>query len=173
MFRVPIVISRVIQVEKVGTKAVGRKVIVFKEDIKMSKAIQGLQRIYLNGKLQSEGQAVALELLHHPPKIYLIVLPTSSEKSVAAMTDQQTVIIAVPLSALIDDVISRASANEPNCEQWIDHLSGHKLCQLIVVSADRAVSRKFLFYAQQLLRHQQLAYMFFDESYVAFTDISY
>jgi hypothetical protein len=42
-----------------------------------------LQRIYgPNGKPQSEEQASALQLVHHPPKTSIIVLPTSSGKSV-------------------------------------------------------------------------------------------
>jgi hypothetical protein len=41
------------------------------------KALAGLRRIYgPTAKPQSEGQAAALELVHHPPRTSVIVLPT-------------------------------------------------------------------------------------------------
>ena len=59
------------------------------------------------------------------------------------------------------------------CEEWLDDKSGHELQQLIVVSADRAVSGQFLHYAKGLELQGQLAAVFFDECHVAFTDTSY
>jgi hypothetical protein len=105
---------------------------------------------------------VALQLVHHPsPTVPLVVvLPTSSGKSalffsVAAMTNQQTVIVVVPFAALVDDIIVRGQVQ---CEEWKDERSGHELQQLIVVGADRAVQGEFLHYAQGLALSQQLCY---------------
>jgi hypothetical protein len=42
-----------------------------------------------------------------------------------------------------------------------------------VVSADQAVQGEFLYYAKGLELEGQLAHVFFDEVYIAFTDISY
>jgi superfamily II DNA helicase RecQ len=145
-------------------------------------ALVGLQRIYHDpqAKPRSEGQASALQLVHHPSKTQplVIVLPTSSGKSalffsVAAMTQQQTVIVVVPFAALVDDIIERGQAAGLHCEEWINEKSGHELQQLIVVSADRAVNGEFLHYAKGLELEGQLAHVFFDEVHVAFTDTSY
>jgi superfamily II DNA helicase RecQ len=143
------------------------------------KALIGLQRIYgPTAQPRSEGQAAALELVHDPPKTCIIVLPTSSGKSVlffsvAAMTVQQTVVVVVPFAALVDDVVDRARKGGLQCEEWLDETFDHKLQQLVVVSADRAVSEGFLHYAKGLELHGQLAHVFFDECHVAFTDTSY
>jgi superfamily II DNA helicase RecQ len=145
-------------------------------------ALVRLQRIYHNpqAKPRSEGQASALQLVHHPSKTQplVIVLPTSSGKSalffsVAAMTQQQTVIVVVPFAALVDDIIERGQAAGLDCEEWTGEKSGHELQQLIVVSADRAVQGEFLHYAKRLELEGQLAHVFFDEVHVAFTDTSY
>ena len=142
----------------------------------------GLQRIYhdRHARPRTEGQAAALELVHHPSPTQplVIVLPTSSGKSalffsVAAMTRQQTVVVVVPFAALVDDIISRGEAAGLDCEEWVDVQSGHELQQLIVVSADRAVQGEFLHYAKGLELGGQLAHVFFDEIHVAFTDTSY
>jgi superfamily II DNA helicase RecQ len=144
-----------------------------------SKALIGLQCIYgPTAQPRSEGQAAALELVHNPPKTCIIVLPTSSGKSVlffsvAAMTVQQTVIVVVPFAALVDDIVDRAEKGGLKCEEWLDETSGHELQQLIVVSADRAVSGGFLHYAKGLELQGQLAVVFFDECHVAYTDTSY
>jgi hypothetical protein len=108
----------------------------------------------------------------------VIVLPTSSGKSalffsVAAMTNQQTVIVVVPFAALVDDIVVRGQAAGLQCEEWRDEKSGYELQQLIVVSADQAVQGKFMQYAQGLALSGQLAHVFFDECHVAFTDTSY
>ena len=42
-----------------------------------------------------------------------------------------------------------------------------------MVSADRAVQGEFLYYAKGLELEGQLAYVFFDEVYVVFTDTLY
>ncbi|KAK6591540.1 hypothetical protein H4I96_12312 [Botrytis cinerea] len=145
-------------------------------------ALVGLQRIYHDpqAKPRSEGQASALQLVHHPSTTQplVIVLPTSSGKSalffsVAAMTEQQTVVVVVPFAALVDDIIERGRAAGLDCTEWIDETSGHELSQLIVVSADRAVQGPFLHYAKGLELGGQLAHVFFDEVHVAFTDTSY
>jgi superfamily II DNA helicase RecQ len=145
-------------------------------------ALVGLQRIYHDpqAKPRSEGQASALQLVHHPSQTQplVIVLPTSSGKSalffsVAAMTQQQTVIVVVPFAALVDDIIERGQTAGLHCEEWIGEKSGHELQQLIVVSADRAVQGEFLHYAKGLELEGQLAHVFFDEVHVAFTDTSY
>jgi superfamily II DNA or RNA helicase len=148
----------------------------------MQRALTGLQRIYhdVNAKPRSEGQASALELVHGPsPTVPLIiVLPTSSGKSVlffsvAAMTVQQTVIIVVPFTELVNDIVIRGQAAGLQCEQWLDERSGKELPQLMVVSADRAMKGEFLHYAKGLELSGHLAHVFFDECHVAFTDTSY
>jgi hypothetical protein len=45
----------------------------------------------------------------------------------------------VLFAALVDDIIKRGQAAGLDYEEWISEKSGHKLQQLIVVSADRAV----------------------------------
>jgi hypothetical protein len=141
------------------------------------KAMAGLKRIGFT-KPQSEGQAAALELVHQPPATSIIVLPTSSGKSalffsVAAMAEQQTVIVVVPFAALVDDMVDRGQKAGLTCEEWLGPHSCGEMQQLVVVSADRAVTGEFRHYAKGLELHGQLAHMFFDESHVAFTDTSY
>jgi len=141
------------------------------------KAMAGLKRIGFT-KPQSEGQAAALELVHKPPTTSIIVLPTSSGKSalffsVAAMTEQQTVIVVVPFAALVDDMVDRGQKAGLTCEEWLEPYSCGEMQQLVVVSADRAVTGEFRYYAKGLELHRQLAHMFFNENYVAFTDTSY
>ena len=151
-----------------------------REGVQISqKALDGLRCIYgLEAQPRSEGQAAALQLIHNPPKTSIIVLPTGSGKSVlffsvAAMTTQQTVIVVVPFATLVDDIVNRAREGGLRCEEWKDEKSINGLPQLIVVSADKAVSGGFLQYAKGLDLSRQLAHVFFDECHVAFTDTSY
>jgi superfamily II DNA helicase RecQ len=154
-----------------------------RERIKVTdKALAGLQRIYydLNAKPRSEGQAAVLQLVYNlsPNVLLIIVLPTSSSKlvlffSVAAMTSQQTVIVVVLFAVLVDNIIVRGQTAGLQCEEWRNKKSGYELQQLIVVSADQAVSGDFLHYAKGLELSRQLAYVFFNECHVAFTDTSY
>jgi hypothetical protein len=140
-----------------------------------------LQRIYGPGsKPQSEEQASALRFVHDPPKTSIIVLPTSSGKSVlffsvAAMVVQQTVVVVVPFHALVDDLIGRGCSHGLSTEEWTGPDSCHEDRQLVIVSADRAVDARlgFLHWARGLGLNGQLAHMFFDEGHVAFTDRSY
>lgn len=149
------------------------------QNIAHKKAMEGLRLIFgPTAQPQSEGQAAALELVHNPPRTSIIVLPTSSGKSVlfltvAAMVQQQTVIVVVPYAALVDDIIDRGRQAGLNCEEWLDQSSGGEMQQLVVVSADRAVGEGFGHYAKGLEINRQLAHMFFDEAHVAFTDTSY
>jgi hypothetical protein len=55
----------------------------------------------------------------------------------------------------------------------LDKTSGHELQQLIVVSADQAMSKGFLHYAKGLELQGQLAVVFFDKCHVVYTDTSY
>ena len=108
----------------------------------------------------------------------IIVLGTGSGKSilffsVAAMASQQTVIVVVPFAALVDDLIRRARACQLTCEEWQWQREWVLLPQLLIVSADRAVEGDFLHYAKGLELSKQLAYVFFDECYIAVTDTSY
>lgn len=119
-----------------------------------SKAISGLQRIFgPSAQFQSEGQARAMELVHSPPRTSIIVLPTSSGKSVlffsvAAMAVQQAVIVVVPFVALVDNIVSRAQEHGLNCEEWKDSGSGHEERQLVVVSACWDPSRSVIAFIQ-------------------------
>ncbi|OAF54167.1 hypothetical protein VC83_09522 [Pseudogymnoascus destructans] len=146
-----------------------------------AKALDGLRRIYgPQAQPRSEGQAAALQLVHQPPVTSIIVLPTSSGKSVlffsvAAMAVDQTVIVVVPFTALVEDIVARGQAAGLHCKEWSysNHYSSQELVQLLVVSADQAVSGQFLHEAKGYELNGQLAHMFFDECHVAFTDTSY
>jgi hypothetical protein len=81
--------------------------------------------------------------------------------------------VVVPFIALVNDIIKRRQAARLDYKEWIGKKSGHELQQLIVVSANRAVMGEFLHYAKGLELEGQLAYVFFDEVYVTFIDISY
>lgn len=89
------------------------------------------------------------------------------------MTTQQTVIVVVPFSTLVDDIVVRGQAAGLQCKEWRDETCSRELQQLIIVSADRAVEGEFLHYAKGLELSGQLAHVFFDECHVAFTDTSY
>lgn len=141
------------------------------------KAMAGLIKIGFT-KPQSEGQAAALELVHRPLPTSIIVLPTSSGKStlffsVAVMAEQQTVIVIVLFAALVDDMVDCGQKAGLTCEEWLGPDSCGEMQQLVVVSADRAMTGEFRHYAKGLELQGQLAYMFFDEGHIAFTDISY
>ena len=47
------------------------------------------------------------------------------------------------------------------------------MLQLVVISADQAVSKEFLYYAKRLKLDRQLAYVFLDKCYIAITDTLY
>ena len=143
-------------------------------------ALLGLQRI-LGPKAtpKSEGQAAALELVHNPNrKSNIIVLPTSAGKSalffsLAAMSVHKSVIVVVPFAQLVADMVQRALDCGLSCIEWRDENSSQEMEQLVVVSADRAVSSEFLNYAQGLVQGRALAHLFLDECHVAITDTSY
>jgi superfamily II DNA helicase RecQ len=83
-------------------------------------------------KPQSKGQAAALELVYQPLATSIIVLPTSSSKSalffsVAAMAEQQTVIIVIPFTALVDDIVDRGQKAGLTCEEWLGPQSCGKI----------------------------------------------
>lgn len=146
-----------------------------------AKALDGLRQMYgPQAQPRSEGQAAALQLVHEPPATSIIVLPTSSGKSVlffsvAAMAVDQTVVVVVPFTALVEDIVARGQAAGLQCREWSysNHYSSQELAQLLVVSADEAVSGQFLHEAKGYELRGQLAHMFFDECHVAFTDTSY
>lgn len=160
-----------------GKKIKAEKGVKQEHSAAFCKAMAGLKKIGFS-KPQSEGQAAALELVHQPPATSIIVLPTSSGKSalffsVAAMAEQQTVIVVVPFAALVDDMVDRGQKAGLTCEEWLGPQSCGEIQQLVIVSADRAVTGEFGHYAKGLELHGQLAHMFFDEVHVAFTDTSY
>jgi hypothetical protein len=89
------------------------------------------------------------------------------------MAEQQTVIVVVPFAVLVDDMVDCGQKAGLAYEEWLGPDSYNEMQQLVVISADRAVIREFRYYAKGLELNKQLAYMFFDKSHVAFTDISY
>jgi len=91
----------------------------------------------------------------------------------AAMAEQQTVIVVVPFAVLVDDMIDRCQKAGLTCEEWLRPDSCGEMQQLVVVSADQAVNGEFRHYTKGLELHRQLAHMFFDESHVVFTNTSY
>ena len=106
------------------------------------------------------------------------MLPTSSSKlalffSVAAIAIQQTVIVVVPFAALVNNIIVQGQAAGLQSKEWRDDKSGYELQQFIVVSVDQAVQGEFLHYAKAWELSKQLAQVFFNKCYVAFTDTSY
>ena len=146
------------------------------------RAKKGLEKIYgVDAKPQSEGQATALELVHRaaaPDATTIIVLPTGSGKtalffSVAALVVRQAVVVVVPFAALVDDIVARAWASGLSCQEWQGKESLVTTPQLIVVSADKAVTSDFLHHAKGLELDGQLAHIFLDECHVAITDTSY
>jgi superfamily II DNA helicase RecQ len=73
-------------------------------------------------KPQSKGQATVLELVHQPLATSIIVLPTNSGKSVlffsvAAIAEQQTVIVVVPFAVLVDNIVDRGQKAGLACEE--------------------------------------------------------
>ena len=110
--------------ERTGT--ISRKISI------ASQVQTGLERFYGPGaQPRSEGQASALELVYQAQnnQTLIIVLPTSSGKSVlfysvAALVFQQTVIVVVPFTALVADIIIRGQAGKLDCQEWLDETSG-------------------------------------------------
>jgi superfamily II DNA helicase RecQ len=152
-----------------------------REKLKVSKAMQGLQEVLgPSAQPRSKGQAHALELVHTATTILpqIIVLGTGSGKSllffsVAALVSCQTVIVVVPFTALVDDLVARARKHQLTCEEWQWQQQWTLLPQLLIVSADRAINGDFLHFAKGLELNKQLAHVFFDECHVAVTDTSY
>jgi ATP-dependent DNA helicase RecQ len=70
-------------------------------------------------------------------------------------------------------ILARGKAAGLDVAEWLDERSVLGVCQLVVVSADRAVQGEFLHYAKGLQLRHQLAHVFFDECHVAFTNTSY
>jgi superfamily II DNA or RNA helicase len=164
-------------VPQLGKKIKAEKGVKQEHNTAFRKAMAGLKKIGFT-KPQSEGQAAALELVHQPPATSIIVLPTSSGKSalffsVVAMAEQQTVIVVVLFAVLVDDMVDRSQKVGLACEEWLGPDSCSEMQQLVVVSADRAVTREFRHYAKGLELNKQLAHMFFDKSHVTFTDVLY
>ena len=149
--------------------------------LNLSPAAEGLQKILgPDAQPRSEGQRHALELVHTATATQpqTIVLGTGSGKSllffsVAAMVLHQTVIVVVPFTALVHDLVQRGRGHGLHCEEWQWQRSWTILPQLLIISADRVVEGDFLHFAKGLELNQQLAHVFFDECHVAVTDTSY
>lgn len=79
----------------------------------VDKVARGLHAIYgPDAVAKSPEQAAALAFIHTAPRTSIVVLPTGSGKSglffsVAAMAIEQTVVVVVPFSALVDDIVQR------------------------------------------------------------------
>jgi superfamily II DNA helicase RecQ len=73
----------------------------------------GLQAIYGPDAIaRSQEQAAALAFIHLAPRTSIVVLPTGSGKlvlffSVAAVAIDQTVVVVVLFSVLVDDIVER------------------------------------------------------------------
>jgi superfamily II DNA helicase RecQ len=93
--------------------------------------------------------------------------------SITAIAVQQTVIVVVPFAALVDDIIQRRQQTKIHCEEWQDEHSKQELQQLIIVSANRAISGAFLQFVRRIQQQRQLVHMFFNKCHVAMTDTSY
>jgi superfamily II DNA helicase RecQ len=146
------------------------------------RALTGLRRIFgPDARARSDAQAEALVFIHQSPhknNTKIIVLPTSSGKSalffsLAAMATNQIVIVVVPFTALVKDLLKRGRGCGLHCEEWQGPGSVPSLPPLLIISADRAVDTEFLHFAKGLELNQQLAHIFFDECHVAFTDTLY
>jgi hypothetical protein len=79
----------------------------------------------------------------------------------------------VPFAALVNNIVNQAKKGGLKCKEWLDKKSGYELQQLIVVSTNQAISRGFLHYAKGLELQGQLAVVFFNKCYVAYTNTSY
>ncbi|KAK7582804.1 hypothetical protein V3481_012103 [Fusarium oxysporum f. sp. vasinfectum] len=111
------------------------------------------------------------------------VLPTGAGKSIlfmlpAVMQLTGTSIVVVPYVALMDDLVTRATAMGVDCIQYRTSMSAGReevprAARLVVVSADIVSSDQFFGYADGLLCAGLLKRIFIDECHTVIMDISY
>ncbi|KAK2684833.1 hypothetical protein QWA68_016741 [Fusarium oxysporum] len=111
------------------------------------------------------------------------VLPTGAGKSIlfmlpAVMPLTGTSIVVVPFVALMDDLVTRATAMGVDCIQYRTSMSAGReevprAARLVVVSADIVSSNQFFGYTDGLLCAGLLKRIFIDECHTVIVDISY
>lgn len=106
----------------------------------------------------------------------VVVLGTSGGKSLmfmgmAQLHPHNVTIVVLPFTALIVDVIARAKQLGVEAAQWLPGSPGR--APLLIVSADLAVSDRFMAHAHELHGQRQLRAVFLDECHVSVTDRSY
>jgi superfamily II DNA helicase RecQ len=111
------------------------------------------------------------------------VLPTGAGKSIlfmlpAVMRETGTSIVVVPFVALMDDLVTRATAMGVDCIRFRSSLHAGRegvprAARLVVVSADIVSSAEFSGYADGLLCAGLLQRIFVDECHTVIMDIGY
>ena len=148
-----------------------------KEEGDIAEQIQtGLTKLFgLQGAPRSTGQAEALQVILRRPKTSVVVLPTDGGKSLlymlpAILSSSGTAIVVVPYVELLDHLLARATKHGLDCVRWHCNQMDQASHQLVLVSADLAVSERFVQYASQL---PNLKHVFFDEAHCAYTETSF
>ncbi|OBT70627.1 hypothetical protein VF21_10672, partial [Pseudogymnoascus sp. 05NY08] len=154
-----------------------QKVIKEGDDIDIAEKIQtGLTKLFgLQGAPRSTGQAEALQVILRRLKTSVVVLPTDGGKSLlymllAILSSSGTVIVVVPYVELLDHLLARATKQGLDCVQWHYNQMDWASHQLVLVSADLAVTELFIEYAGQL---KTLKHVFFDEAHCAYTETTF
>ncbi|KAH6874264.1 P-loop containing nucleoside triphosphate hydrolase protein, partial [Thelonectria olida] len=111
------------------------------------------------------------------------VLPTGAGKSIlfmlpAVMRETGTSIVVVPFVALMEDLVTRATAMGVDCIRFRSSLNAGRegvprAARLVVVSADIVSSAEFSSYADGLLCAGLLQRIFIDECHTVIMDIGY
>jgi superfamily II DNA helicase RecQ len=148
-----------------------------KEEDDIAEQIQtGLTKLFgLQGAPRSPGQAEALQVILRRPKTSIVVLPIDGGKFLlhilpAILSSSGTVIVVVPYVELLDHLLVRATKQGLDCIRWHYNQMDQASHQLVLVSADLAVSELFIEYASQL---KNLKHVFFDEAHCAYIETSF
>jgi hypothetical protein len=73
----------------------------------------------------------------------------------------------------VDNIVDRGQKVGLVYKEWLGPDSCNKMQQLVVVSANRTVTKEFKYYAKGLELNKQLVYMFFDKNHIIFTNVLY
>jgi superfamily II DNA helicase RecQ len=113
----------------------------------------------------------------------IVVLPTGGGKSVlfmlpALLAAGGTSIVVVPFSALMDDIVDRATTSGVDCVRWRPAVNEgredtQRVAKMVVVSADLAACKEFTMYADSLRARGFLKRIFVDEVHTVIMDVGY
>ncbi|KAK7947162.1 uncharacterized protein PG986_011483 [Apiospora aurea] len=116
--------------------------------------------------------------------VLIVVLPTGAGKSVLFLLPAVPAmhagvsLVVVPFTALINDLVRRATDAGLDCLHWQPaEVEGRdeqaRVARLVVVSADVATSSEFLAYADSLRARRLLRRIFVDECHTVLMDAAY